>query len=147
VPGKPDTTEKQAGAQSLRVDDPKAVVSMKLGHVPEHDHRLTLWLKADKAAKIQVKVVGAPPANWGSHVVDMLRREYAGAPDIKPEDIKPPVYTLDAEVDTQWREFALDCVFDGMPVEGYNLVISEAAGGDAVYWIDTIAFEPQWKAD
>jgi len=147
VPGKPDTNEKQGGAQSLRVDDPKAVVSMKLGHVPEHGHRLTLWLKADRPATIQVKVVGAPPANWGWPIVDMLRRQYAGTPDIKPEDIVLPVFTLDAGVDTEWREFALDCPFDGMPVEGYNLVISQAAGGEAVYWIDTIGFEPQWKAN
>ena len=147
VPGTSDTDEKHGGAQSVRVDDPKAVVSMKLGHVPDHGHRLTLWLKAEKPTVIQVQVVGAPPANWGSPIVDILRRQYADTPAIKPADIKPPVYTLDAEADTQWRRFALDCPFDGMPVEGYNLVVKPAAAGDAAYWIDTIRFEPQWQTE
>ena len=147
VPGTPDTDEKHGGTQSLRVDDPKAVISMKLGHVPDHSHRLTLWLKAEKPTVIQVQVVGAPPANWGSPIVDMLRRQYAGTAAIKPADIKPPVFTLDAEADTQWRQFALDCPFDGMPVEGYNLVVKPATAGAAAYWVDTIRFEPQWQAE
>ena len=143
VAGKPDVEQKHAGGQSLRVEG-AATVSMKLGHVPERDHRLSLWLKADKATTINVKVAGARPANWGSQAVDILRRRYPGTADIKYEDIKPPAYEAAVDVSEQWELVTLDCPFDGMPVEGYDLHITQPGGG-ATYWIDTIGFEPKWK--
>ena len=144
VPGEGDTDQKQAGLQSLRVEEPQATLPLKLGHVPQRAHRLTLWLRAEKPTTIRVQVVGAVP-RWNSAVVEIIRRQYPGAAAIKHADIQQPVFTLDAPVDSQWREFSLDCPFDGMPVEGYNLHITQAAGGDAVYWIDTIGFEPLWQ--
>ena len=145
VPGKPDTAQKQAGAQSLRIDDPKAAVWMKLGHVPERGHRLTLWLKADKRTTIEVEVLGVPLANWTCRIVDILRRRHGGTPNVDPRSIKPPGFTLAANVDTQWRRFALDCPFDGTPVEGYNLRLRQSGEAGATYWLDTLRLEPRWE--
>ena len=57
----------------------------------------------------------------------------------------PHTYSMEAAADTQWREFTLDCPLDATPVEGYRLSITAAEGGVS-YWIDTVGFEPQWKA-
>jgi hypothetical protein len=141
VPGKIDKEVKQAGEQSLRAD-PK--VELKLGHIPGHSHKLTLWMRAEKPTKVGVSVRASAPAGWQMRIVDILRRQQPDSPDITPENIKPPVYTMDAELGTEWKEFSLDCPFDGTPIEGYTLSLAQS-GPATTYWLDTISFTPQWK--
>lgn len=141
VPGKIDKEVKQAGEQSLRAE-PK--VELKLGHIPAHSHKLTVWLRADKPTTLRVSVRASAPAMWNMRIVDILRRQQPDSPDIAFEDIKPPVYTMDSEVGSEWKEYTLDCPFDGTPIEGYTLLLSQP-GAAATYWLDTISFTPQWK--
>jgi len=141
LPGKTDKEVKQAGEQSLRAN---GTVELKLGHIPGHSHKLALWLRAEKPATIRVSVRASAPACWQMHIVDILRRQQPDSPDIAYENIKPPVYTADVKVDTTWKEYTLDCPFDGTPIEGYNLSVVPT-GGAATYWLDTISFTPQWK--
>ena len=97
---------------------------------------------AERTARAVVQA--APPSNWGSRAVDIVRRRFEGAIDVDASDIRPPVFETDVKTDTQWTEVTLDCPFDGTPIEGYDLHISQPGGG-ATYWIDDISFQPQWR--
>lgn len=141
LPGKVDKEVKQAGEQSLRAT---GSMEFKLGHIPAHSHKLTLWLRAEKPSTLKITVTAAAPACWQNHIVDILRRQYADPDEPALKDIKLPVYTMDAQVGSDWKEYSLDCPYDGTPIEGYNLSIAPV--GDAgTYWVDTISFTPQWK--
>jgi len=141
APGVIDKEMKQAGEQSLRAT---GTVNLKLGHIPGHSHQLTLGMRAGNPTTVRVSVHASAPAGWHMRIVDILRRQQPDSPDIAFENIKPPVYTMDAEVGTEWKEYKLDCPFDGTPIEGYTLSIAPT-GGVATYWLDTISFTPQWK--
>jgi hypothetical protein len=141
VPGTVDKEVKQAGEQSLRANER---MELKLGHIPGHSHKLSLWLRADKPTTVRVSVRAAAPAMWQFPIVDILRRQQPDSPDIAYDQIKPPTYNLDAQVDTNWKEYTLDCPFDGTPIEGYTLALART-GPAATYWVDTISFTPQWK--
>lgn len=141
LPGEPDAAEKQAGAQSLRVPAGKAL-TLKLGHIPGHSHKLCFWMKGTAPATIAVRVTAQPPAGWQFRIVDILRREQPDSPKIAYEEIKPPVYSGEFAVDATWRQFTLECPDDGTPIEGYTLTIAPAPAG---YWLDTIVFSPVWK--
>jgi len=119
-------------------------VNLKLGHIPGHSHKLTLWMRAGNPAKLRVSVRASEPAGWQMRIVDILRRQQPDSPDIAFENIKPPVYTMTPQLGAEWKEYTLDCPFDGMPIEGYTLSIAPT-GGAATYWLDTISFTPQWK--
>lgn len=141
VPGKIDEEVKQSGKQSLRANQE---VNLKLGHIPGHSHKLSLWLRADKPTKLRISVRASPPAMWQFPIVDILRRQYPDSPKVAFEDIKPPVYSSDVEVDATWKEYTLDCPFDGTPIEGYTLSLAQT-GTAATWWLDTISFAPEWK--
>ena len=148
--GKADKDVKHGGAQSLRFDPPTKptqappAARLKLLNVYERSHRLSLWLRADAATTVEVKVTGEKPAHWNSAVVQAL---LATQPDWKapPADAKPPVFTVTAEVGPEWREVTLDCPFDGVPVEGYNLTAAAPKGATATWWLDSVRFVPQWR--
>lgn len=147
VAGTIDRTEKQAGGQSLRLDPAPGkappTFEVKLGHIPGHGHRVSLWLKAAQPATVKVSVTGQPPANREYAMVDILRKQQPVAPAIAAADRKPVAYSMDAAADTKWREFQLDCPLTSMPVDGYRLSVSST--NSAAIWIDTIRFEPQWE--
>jgi len=140
IEGKIDETQKHNGNESLRVEAGKTL-ALKLGHIPEHSHKLTLWLRSEGPAKVKVTVTASKPAGWQFLIVDILRKEQPDNPKIAYDDIKAPVYSSDFNVDANWKQFTLDCPYNGMPVEGYTLSIS----GNAICWVDTISFTPQWK--
>jgi len=140
VEGKVDTEMKHTGRESLRVEAGKTL-RLKLGHIPEHSHKLFLWLRSENPSKVKVTVTASKPAGWESSIVNIIRREQPDDPKIAYDDIKPPEYSGEFDVDDQWKRIELDCPYDGMPVEGYSLSIV----GSATYWVDTIWFVPQWK--
>ena len=146
-----DTAEKQAGAKSLRAepsakpDGKRPPIVLKLHNVYERDHVLTLWVKADRAAQLDVRVEALLPANWQHPAPRILLADVKGAAHLPP-DAKPPVFTCKAAVTKVWQELRIDCPFTGIPVEGYNLRISFTDGDTATYWIDSIAFSAQWQA-
>ena len=145
-----DTSEKQAGAKSLRAEPPaepgekRRPIVLKLHNVYERDHVLTLWVKADRAAQLEVRVEALLPANWQQPAPRILLAEVKGAAHL-PADAQPPVFAARAPVTTVWKELRVDCPFTGVPVEGYDLRISCADRDPATYWIDSIAFTPQWQ--
>jgi dienelactone hydrolase len=140
-PGAIDKEVKQAGEQSLHAS---GAISMKLGHIPGHSHKLALWLRAEKPTALKVTVSASTPACWQMRIVDILRRQQPDSPNIAFENIKPPVYTTNATADTSWKEVMLDCPLDDNPVEGYTLSVAPT-GAETSYWLDTISFTPQWK--
>jgi len=145
-----DTTEKQAGAKSLRAEPPaeadgkRRPIVLKLHNVYERDHTLSLWAKADRPAKLDVEVKAILPRGWRLPAPRVLLADVEGAARL-PDNAEPPVFAAKAAVDTAWKEFRVDCPFTGTPVAGYNLRIAFADGDPATYWIDSIAFTPQWK--
>jgi hypothetical protein len=141
IPGQIDREVKQSGEQSLRAAER---VELKLGHIPAHSHRLALWLRADKPTRVGVNVRASAPAMWQFRIVDILRRQYPDSPQVAFEEIKPPVYSTEAQVETAWKEFTLDCPYDGTPIEGYTLSLVQNGAG-ATYWVDSISFTPQWQ--
>lgn len=141
VPGKLDKEVKQSGQQSLRAD---REVNLKLGHIPGHSHKLSLWMRAEQPTKLRISVRAAPPAMWQFPIVDVLRRQYPDSPKVAFEDIKPPVYSSEVEVDPTWKEYTLDCPFDGTPIEGYTLSLAQT-GAASTWWLDTLSFAPQWE--
>jgi len=148
IAGKIDRSQAQAGQQSLRVEPASGKaqprVGLKLGHIPGHSHRLSLWLRASQHVQVKVSVTSDPPSNWSIPIVDTLRRQYPDSPNVAGADIRPVVYRMDAAAGPSWREFSLDCPTDATPVEGYRLHIT-AESAIATYWIDSIRFEPQWR--
>jgi len=140
IEGKIDTEQKHTGAESLRVEAGKAL-QLKLGHIPEHGHKLFLWLRSANQSKVKVTVKAQKPAGWASPIIGILRKEQPDDPKIAYDDIVAPEYSGEFDVDNQWKRVTLDCPYDGMPVEGYSLTIT----GNATFWVDTIWFEPQWK--
>lgn len=141
VPGTVDKEVKHSGEQSLLANER---MELKLGHIPAHSHTLALWLRADRPTTVRVSVNAVAPAKWESRIVDILRRQYPDSPDIAFDEIKPPVYSTEAQVDAGWKQYTLDCPYDGTPIEGYNLSLTRT-GPAARYWVDTISFTPQWK--
>jgi len=139
VEGKIDTTTRHSSNESLRVEAGKTL-QLKLGHIPEHSHRLSLWLRADTAAKVTVTVTGQKPAGWNYPIISILRKQQPDDPTIAFDDIVQPVFTTEYDAGPEWKQFTLDCPFDGMPVEGYTLTVT----GDARFWVDSIEFVPQW---
>jgi len=140
VEGTVDKEVYHNGNESLRIEAGK-ILSLKLGHIPEHGHALTLWLRTIQSAKVTVTVTSHNPGGWGSPIVDLLRREQPDDPTITSKDLKAPVYSAEFETGPAWKPFYLDCPYNGMPIAGYTLTIA----GDATCWVDTISFEPQWN--
>jgi len=145
-----DQGEKHGGQQSIRIAARKTPkkgnprkVNMQLYNVYERGHRLNVWLKADKPTRVELLVKGLGPANWTSAAVKAILATMPDAAKL-PEGAKLPSYSLEAEVATEWQEFTLDCPFDGVPVEGYDLVIS-VLSDEATCWVDDVKFTPQWK--
>ena len=136
--GQADAHQKHASTHSLRAEG-KAVMVLPLAHLPDHAHRLTLWVRAAPPATLHIEVAGLPPQSWNQPAVDILRREYGNDPDRRREKWRAPIFSLEARADTEWREVALDCPDSGTPVEGYDLRVSRPDGAGA-WWIDTVAF-------
>lgn len=142
--GEPDKAVKHAGTQSIRLG-PKAVARMKLLHVPEHDHRLSVWLRAEKPTKVSIEVVGGPPFHWDKPVVAQLRAKLEEAPLPAPARESLPKFTLEAQVGLQWTEHVLDCPYKGIPIEGHDLTIRQTGDAESVWWVDTVKFQPIWR--
>ena len=49
------------------------------------------------------------------------------------------------EVNCSWTEHALDCPYKGIPVEGHHLTIRRTGDAQAIWWVDTVRFEPVWQ--
>lgn len=149
--GTPDQTVKHAGVQSIRLEPSKkrrsrkAVAKMKLLHVPEHSHRLSLWLRSDKPAKLSIRVQGVAPSHWGRAVVDQLRQRADKHAPPAPAKDKLPVYALDIDAGPQWRQFVVECPLTDVPVEGYDLTVTQKPDTAAVWWLDTVRFQPLWR--
>ena len=142
--GKPDETVKHSGTQSIRLG-PKAVARMKLLHVPEHGHRLSLWLRAEKPAKLSIEVASGPPFSWDRPVVAQLRAELEKSPLPTPAKDDLPKFFIEAHVGPNWKKFSLDCPFKGIPIEGHDLAIRQTGDAQAIWWVDTVKFEPVWR--
>jgi len=134
VAGTVDKEERHNGGESLRMEAGKPL-SLKLGHIPEHSHVLTLWLRTAQPAKVKVTVTANAPFGWGT-------ANLASEPKIAYGDSKPPVYSDEFETGQAWKQFTLDCRYNGAPVEGYTLAIA----GEATCWADTIKFQPRWES-
>lgn len=150
LPKMADPAEKHHGQQCVRIAARKAPkkgnprkVSMPLYNAYEQSHRLSVWLKTDRPTKVDLLVKGLPPANWTSKAVKAILATMPDAAKL-PEGAKFPSYSREAQVATEWRELTLDCPFDGVPVEGYDLVIS-VPDDEATVWLDDVKFTPQWK--
>ena len=139
IAGKIDTEVKHTGRESLRMEAGKTL-DLKLGHIPGHSHKLSVWLRSENPAKVKVAVKAAKPAGWENLIVNILRKEQPDDPPIAYDDIKAPEFTGEFDVDAKWKRYTVDCPDDGTPVEGYTLSIS----GNATCWVDTISFEPIW---
>ena len=72
-------------------------------------------------------------------------RELEGTAVTPPSKDTVPVYTTEVGTTPTWRAYDLDCPFDGLPVEGYGLVIEQKSESRAAYWIDSVHFTPQWR--
>ena len=142
--GRPDKTVKHSGTQSIRLGQ-KAVARLKLLHVPEHSHRLSLWLRAESPAKVNIEVASVLPFHWDRPVVDELRAKQDKSPLPTPDRQDLPKFTLEARLGPKWTEHVLDCPFNGVPVEGYDLTIRQSPDTQAAWWVDTVKFEPIWQ--
>ena len=151
--GRVDRTTAHSGKQSIALDPPgegkkrrrgRSEARVMLYNVYERDHRLWVWLKAERPMTVQVSVRGLPPANWDSPAVRAILATMPGA--AKPprkEDL--PVFNLSAALGPEWKEFTLDVPFTGVAIEGYELNIDREPGADSVYWVDDVRFETQWE--
>ena len=137
--GAADPAVKHSGAQSLR---PAPGARIKLYNVYERSHRLTLWLRGEAAGTVRVRVEGVYPQGWALPAPRLILKTIPGAAPI-PDPGAMPVYSLDAAVTPEWKEFALDCPYRDVAVEGYQLVL-EAGEGTKAFWVDDVAFEPIW---
>lgn len=148
--GIPDVREKHGGQQSIRVDTPRKAKSgpkatLKLLHVPERSHRLSLWLKASAAVNVDVRVQAVAPQHWKSAAVQSLLKTFPGSLPVPPADAKPASYSIEAAATTDWQEFIVECPWDGVAVDGYNLIVSLPKDSDTQLWVDDVRFTPEWR--
>ncbi|NQU10981.1 dienelactone hydrolase family protein [bacterium] len=136
-----DTAEKHGGAQSLRLE-PGKPFTMQLWHIPRQGHTLRLWLKAGAPTAVEIAVNGIPPQNWKYPLVDQLRR--AASATAQPVAETPAKFTQQTKAEPNWREFALDCPFDGNAVEGYTLTVTVPKDAPGPAWLDSVRFQPVW---
>ena len=146
--GQVDKTQAHTGKQSARLDAPKppakpAPASLKLLNVPERGHRLSLWLKADKSTTMEVEVDGVAPGNWNTPAAKAILATMPAA--WKAPTGPPPSFKQQCNVGAEWKEFTLDCPYDGRAVEGYELKVVQTGEAAPTCWIDTVRFEPVWK--
>ena len=150
--GRADPAFAHSGRQSIALDPPtegakrkrgRSEVQLQLFNVYERDHRLRVWLRAERPMTVDIEVRGVPPAHWHTPAVRALLAEQPGAAAI-PDPADAPVFRQAAALDPEWREFMLDVPFTGVAVEGYELRIDRRPGGTATYWIDDVRFETQW---
>ena len=147
--GKPDTSEKKSGEQSIRMEPPKKQggrhpkALMKLLNLYESDHKLTVWLKASEKTTVNVAVRGVPPQNWNMPAVKAIVDSMKNMPEWSPEQAAPS-FTSAVTVGRKWKKYSIDCPFTGTPVEGYDLQIQQAKDGTATWWIDDVVFSPIW---
>ena len=147
--GKPDKDVHHSAPQSILMK-PAAkgrhrAAKMKLLNVPDHDHHLTLWLRSDGPAEIQIEVIAAPPAHWGKPVVDAIRKSLDNNARPAPAKDRIPRFKMTASCNNNWQQFQLKCPDTGTPIEGYTLMVQQSPETRANYWIDDVAFRPIWK--
>jgi hypothetical protein len=132
--GTPDTSVAHSGQQSTRfaapADAAKAPVhTIQLWHIPDHAHTLKLFLKSERPAKVEV-TVNVMPAS-ASFVL--------AAPDATR-------FSLTADVGTEWKQFQIDCPFDGTEkLNGYTLSVRPLDPQGGSVWIDSVTFQPVFK--
>lgn len=135
-----DPDERHTGAQSLRLEGGKPYARW-LWHVPGQSHRLSVWLKASSPTNVTVAVSGTPPQNGDRPLVDALRRTFEETAQTATN--APVRFRVDAPVGPDWKEFVVECPYDGQ-AEGYSLQIAPPRKTPATVWIDTVRFEPGW---
>lgn len=116
---------------------------MMLFNVYERNHRLRVWLRAQRPMTVDIKVRGLPPAHWDSAAVRAILATIPDAAAI-PEKADIPTFNLAAELSSDWKEFTIDVPFTGVAVEGYELKVDRRPGDDTTYWIDDVRFETHW---
>ncbi|MCX7706216.1 MAG: hypothetical protein N2115_08200 [bacterium] len=114
----------------------KSQVLLKLHHVPEHSHKLKIWVKAEKPTEINVSVKAVQLPDSQSEIVKKLRKQ-------TEDNTVLPVYSKTFAIDEKWKLVEVDCQYNNEDIEGYNLLIS--SGQQVPYWINSIIFEPVWK--
>ena len=151
--GRVDDTTAHSGRQSIALDPPAggkkrrgSEVHLKLFNVYERDHRLSLWLKAERTMTVDVRVRGIFPANWNTPAVRAILATMSGAADAPDED-ELPVFSRAAELGPEWKQFTVDVPHTGVAVEGYELTADRRTGEKGVYWIDDVRFWTQWAGD
>jgi dienelactone hydrolase len=136
-----DPGQAQSGTQSVRFEKQ---ARLKLLFVPDHAHRLSLWLKAEKPITLTVQVTPGVVAQ-----APAIKAIASALPGADASGEKPLPFTLNAQAGPDWKEIVLDCPFSGKPVNGYELTITppRQAKGESPsrYWVDTLRFEPQWR--
>ncbi len=150
--GRVDPSTAHSGSQSIAIDPPAEGAKPKTGrpearlilfNVYERDHRLRLWLKAERPMTVNIAVRAQAPTHWDAPAVKAI---LASMPDASPipaaESI--PAFTLAAELSAEWREFTVDVPYTGVAVEGYELHVDRAPGEAGTYWIDDVSFEALW---
>jgi dienelactone hydrolase len=148
--GKPDRDVHHSEPQSIRMapsapKQPHPTALMKLLNVPEHDHQLSLWLRSDGPAEIQIEVKATPPAHWGRPVVDAVRKNLDNNALPAPTKDSIPLYKMTVSCNSKWQQFQLKCPDSEAPIEGYNLSVMQSPKTRKAYWIDDVAFRPVWK--
>lgn len=148
--GAPDTRERHGGQQSVVIAKPKKPntapkATLRLLHVPERDHRLSLWLKASTPVTARVCVQTLAPQNWKSAAVQALLKTIPGSLPSPPAGAEPASYTRDADATAVWKEFTVDCPWDGFATEGYSLTVSLPKDSDVELWVDDVRFAPVWR--
>lgn len=148
--GKPDKKVYHSAPQSIRMEPaaaglPQSAASMKLLNVPDHDHQLSLWLRSDGPAEIQIEVKALPPAHWDKPVVEAVRKSLDRNSPAVPTKESIPSFKVTASCDSKWQRFELDCPDKDAPIEGYTLSVKQSDDTQATYWIDDVAFQPIWK--
>lgn len=139
--GMGDTGQAHSGAQSVRFEKQ---ARLKLLFVPDHGHRLSLWLRSAKPLTLTVQITPGVVAH-----APAVKALLAAVPGADASGDPSPPFTLQAETGPEWKPFTLDCPFAGKPANGYELLLipPKAPRGEPppAYWVDTLRFEPQWK--
>lgn len=144
-----DTAEKQAGAQSLRVEappDPAKPHTLKIDlfhSVPRLAHHFSVWVKAAEPMNLTVALTPVRPANWDSAVVaEFVSKDPRLAPFLPSWKEKPKPIEATRKVGPEWQKITLDVPAPDTAVEGYVLTIGSDAR--APFWVDTLRMEPVW---
>ncbi len=151
--GRVDDTVAHSGKQSIAIDPPEVVknrrrdtVRLMLYNVYERDHRLQVWLRADRPMTVDIAVKGVYPANWDTPAMRAILAAMPEAAPI-PEKDAMPAFSLAAALTTDWQQFTVDVPHTGVAVEGYELTVARRAGDPGTYWIDDVSFETRWKKE